>query len=45
MRLALCVWLIYIGAHLSWRAFETPMGQNGHGPELIRKAAVVNTRQ
>lgn len=23
MRLALCVWLIYIGAQLSWRAFQT----------------------
>jgi uncharacterized protein len=26
MRLALCVWLIYIGAQLSWRAFDTPSG-------------------
>jgi uncharacterized membrane protein YfcA len=24
MRLALCVWLIYIGGQLSWRALETP---------------------
>ena len=24
MRLALCVWLIYIGVQLSWRAIETP---------------------
>jgi uncharacterized membrane protein YfcA len=24
MRLALCVWLIYIGAQLSWRAIQTP---------------------
>lgn len=24
MRLVLCVWLIYIGAQLSWRAFQTP---------------------
>jgi uncharacterized protein len=24
MRLALCVWLIYIGGQLSWRAFHTP---------------------
>lgn len=24
MRLALCVWLIYIGGQLSWRAFDSP---------------------
>ena len=24
MRLALCVWLIYIGGQLSWRALQTP---------------------
>jgi len=24
MRLALCVWLIYIGGQLSWRAIQTP---------------------
>jgi len=24
MRLVLCVWLIYIGGNLSWRAFQTP---------------------
>ena len=24
MRLALCMWLIYIGGQLSWRAFDTP---------------------
>ena len=29
MRLALCVWLIYIGVQLSWRAFETPSGKAG----------------
>jgi uncharacterized membrane protein YfcA len=23
MRLGLCVWLMYIGAQLSWRAFQT----------------------
>jgi hypothetical protein len=26
MRLALCVWLIYIGGQLSWRAIQTPFG-------------------
>ncbi|MES1262078.1 MAG: sulfite exporter TauE/SafE family protein [Acidobacteriota bacterium] len=29
MRLALCVWLIYIGAQLSWRAFQTPPATHG----------------
>jgi uncharacterized membrane protein YfcA len=41
MRLALCVWLIYIGAQLSWRAFQTPTAaaKPGHGSELVRKGA------
>lgn len=31
MRLALCVWLIYIGTQLSWRAFQTPSAPaSGH---------------
>jgi len=32
MRLALCVWLIYIGGQLSWRAIQTP----AHQPKVPR---------
>jgi uncharacterized protein len=40
MRLALCVWLIYIGAQLSWRAVQTqPAPRPDHHTELVRKDA------
>ena len=36
MRLALCVWLIYIGGQLSWRAFQTPPAKP-HAPQVVQK--------
>jgi uncharacterized membrane protein YfcA len=35
MRLALCVWLIYIGAQLSWRAFQTPQATHGRSTAAV----------
>ena len=32
MRLALCVWLIYIGGQLSWRAIQTPAAKTAPAP-------------
>lgn len=37
MRLALCVWLIYIGAQLSWRAIQTPV-KAAPAVETVHKA-------
>jgi len=38
MRLALCVWLIYIGGQLSWRAIQTPAAAPAHvTPAVARK--------
>lgn len=36
MRLALCIWLIYIGSQLSYRAFETP----GPGPAPVNASRI-----
>jgi hypothetical protein len=37
MRLALCVWLIYIGGQLSWRAIQTPA--KAAAPALVAPAS------
>lgn len=38
MRLALCVWLIYIGSQLSYRAFEKPAGKPAQAPKILSPA-------
>jgi uncharacterized membrane protein YfcA len=38
MRLSLCVWLIYIGGQLSWRAIQTPATS-----QLVHKAPTQST--
>jgi hypothetical protein len=44
MRLALCVWLIYIGVQLSWRAMQTPPAAKPNRSAVLMKKGAPDPR-